>query len=382
MKLYRYILALGLAFLFLSESVFAVGYSLKKDPPSLESRRRAKPFRSFFLKLDPNLDQQKPLAAADFGGMVTVSDLIIGAYSEQWLGGFSFKAGDQKWRLKMPASLSAPPSVVGSWVFFAFQDGTVMKVEALTGKKLWSAELGSFVSRSLRPAGSSVIAVTAAQNLYSLDFQTGKIKWIYDVGFPQGVIVHSLAAPLVYKESVIVGTSSGEVVAVSLSEGKLKWKFNLGYTKDRFSDVVGEMTVVNERLLISRYDGLVASLSLRGETRKLAWSKKFPSVATSVFRNGRFYLGLVNGDLLALQVADGHTIWKSKTGQTISVLTAGERKIYVAGSSGRVTALFSSDGKLAWQDELGGVITTPTFYYGKNLFFSTGGHNLYGYKIR
>jgi len=200
--------------------------------------------------------------------------------------------------------------------------------------------------------------------------------------FPQGLAVRSLSAPVIYDNLVYYGVSSGEIIAVSLASGKLEWRYNPDYSDSRFHDIVGEMVIINNKLLITRYDGLIAAISLVGSARGLLWSQKISAIATSVFRDGRFFVGSVNGDISAYQVADGKRLWRTVTGASVGHITPGEQNLYVAGSNGRITAIDSSSGRINWHDDLAGSIASPPLYFAGGIFFATGLKNLYGYRIR
>jgi outer membrane protein assembly factor BamB len=297
------------------------------------------------------------------------------------VGAFSVKDGTPRWWLKAPAELTAPPVVFGSWVVLGFRDGSLYKVEVLTGKIVWKASLDSFASRSFTLSGSTLLVVTAGQYLHSIDYQSGESQWLFDGGFPAGLAVRSKTAPLVYNNTVYYGISSGELLAVDLASGKLNWRYNPEYSDARFKDVVGEMVIINNRLIFSRNDGLVGAVALGTKQQRLVWSHRFPSVAASVFRGGRYFVGLVNGDMIAMQVSDGNRLWRTITGKGISTIKAGERVLYVAGMKGRISAIESANGNIKWTDDLGGLVAAESFYIGSKIYFATGAHNIYGYKL-
>lgn len=345
-------------------------------------RKQARPFRTHWWKMAPELDRTKPLGQADYAGWTVSSDLLIGSIDNEWVGAFSTKDRSPRWWLKGPAALTAPPKVFGSWVVLGFQDGTLMKVEVQTGKIVWQTTLDTFVARGFELNGAVLLAVTASQILYGIDYQTGKTNWLYDGGFPESLAVRSLSAPVVYNNLVYYGNSVGEIMAVDLQTGKLDWRYNPEYSTDRFRDVMGELVVLNNRLLMSRYDGLVAAISLSGKERRMLWNKKISTVAASAFRGDRYYVACVNGDLYAFQVSDGQEIWRVATGSPISQLTVGEHAVYLSGTTGRVTAIEISSGEIQWQDDLDARILSPGVYIDRDLYFATERRNLYGYKIR
>lgn len=341
-----------------------------------------RPYRARFLKLDPALDAQKPLAALDLSGWTIAQGLAIGPFSDQWVGAYKLSDQSVAWWISAPAVIAAPITDLGQFVMLGFRDGTVMKVETTTGKKLWDVRLDSFVSRHFVLHGSTLLAMTAGQQLYALDFQTGTTQWLYDAGFPDGLAAQTLAPPVVVGDRVLIGLVSGEIEAVNLATGKIYWRFNPEYIESRFHDVTGEMSVQGNRLIVSRYDGLVAAVELDERDRRTIWKDTLPAVTTSVQRGGRFYVGCINGDIYAYDINSGRRLWRAVTGEAIASLSAGETTLYAAGTTGRINALDVSSGKINWYDDLGSLISGRPMVWQGTLFFATGMRNLYGYLVK
>jgi outer membrane protein assembly factor BamB len=287
-----------------------------------------------------------------------------------------------QWWLDGEVDMTAPPGSFGSWVVLGFRDGKVRKVEALTGKVVWTAALDSFSERSMLLSGTTLYVMTAAQVLYALDFQSGKTLWLFDGGFPDGLAIRGGTRPLMHDNKVIVGISSGEILAVQAETGKLVWRYNPAYNDARFHDLVGDLVVRNNRLLISRYDGLVASVDLGSSVRKLIWQDQLPGITSSTFRGGRFFVGSLNGDVYAYDADSGRRLFRSVTGSPVTSITAGETSLYVAGGDGRVSALDSTSGDFLWHDDLGSQIAASPVLTEQTIYFETGLRNMYGYKLR
>lgn len=349
---------------------------------SAPKQAAARPFRLGFWSLNEVVDQEKPLAAFDSAGFVVNSGLLIGGLDSDWVAGLSLSTLKMQWFLEGRSDLTAPPGSFGSSVVLGYRDGRVVKIDALTGKKQWTTELDSFSERPFLLNGTTLYVVTAAQVLYALDFQTGRKLWLYDGGFPDGLSIGGGARPVVHENKVIFGLASGELLAVGVDDGKLVWRYNPSYTEARFHDYVGEMVVRNGKLLVTRYDGLAASIDLQGSNRSVAWQEQLPGLTTSSFRNGRYFVGALNGDIYALNPDDGRRIWRTVTGASVTTITAGETTLYVAGHDGRVTALASADGKVAWYDKLGTSLASPPAVFNDAIYYTTGLKSVYAYKLR
>ncbi len=342
-----------------------------------------RPFRLGFMSLNTELDDQKPLAPIDTAGFVVNSGVLIGAFDPQWVGGMSMMTRKILWWLDGKVTMTAPPGSFGAAVVLGFRDGRVVKVEALTGKRVWTAPLDSFTERAFLLNGTTLYVVTASQVLYAIDFQSGKTLWMFDGGFPDGLSIRGGARPVFHDGKVIFGVSSGEVLGVASDTGKLLWRYNPAYNDARFHDIVGEMVVRNNRLIVSRYDGLIAAIDLSSAVRSVVWQEQRSGLTTSAFRGSRYYVGTLSGEVIALDPDNnGKQVWRTVTGAAVTNITAGETQIFVGGSGGRVTALDARTNEILWHDKLGSSLASPPILFENSIYYTTGLKSLYAYKLR
>lgn len=341
-----------------------------------------RPFRAGLLKLDPVLDAIKPVAPYDASGWVVASDLLIGAINDQWVAAISTKTGRVVWWFETKEASSTPVTAIGSWVLVGQRDGTVTKLEALTGKKVWEAKLGRFALAPFVLNNNTLLALTAGQQLFALDFQTGATSWVYDGGASgASVVIRNLAAPVVHDRKVYFGNSNGEIHVVSLEDGVQQWKLNPLISDARFADVVGDIVVDNQRIVIARYDGLVTGINNEGADRRILWKEEFPGVTTATFRDGILYISTLTGDVAAIDVNTGRKMWQTTMGQGASSITVGEKTVYAGGTSGRIAAFDKNSGELLWIDDVEGITSRAPVLMNDAIYFSTGLKVLYGYKL-
>ncbi|MBM4252584.1 MAG: hypothetical protein FJ146_11485 [Deltaproteobacteria bacterium] len=342
-----------------------------------------RPFQFGYWSLNPRLERQKPLAALDPAGFTINSGILIGAFRDDWIGGMPLATRRVQWWIEAKSTLTAPPGSFGGSVVLGFRDGKLMRVDAVSGKRLWTTDLDSFTERPFLLNGTTLYAVTAAQVLYAIDFQSGKTLWVYDGGFPDGLSIRAAAKPVAFDNQVIFGTASGSIIAVTAETGKLAWQLLPAYTTARFHDYVGEMVVRSGKLIVARYDGLVAAIDLASAAHNILWEEKFPGITASAYRGDKYYVGGLNGDVYALDPDNaGRRIWRQMTGTSVTNLTVGEKDVFAAGTGGRITALDANSGKISWFDRLGSAIAGAPLIYEDALYYTTGIKSLYAYKLR
>jgi outer membrane protein assembly factor BamB len=360
-----------------------LGGALRAETLEEVQAARERPFRLGFFSLNPGMERDKPLAMLDAAGFVVNSGLYIGAFDERWVGALSFTTLKTQWWYDGGVTMTAPPGSFGSSVVLGFRDGKVVKVEALTGNKQWTASLDSFTERQFLLNGTTLYVLTAAQVLYAIDFQTGKTLWLYDAGYPEGLTIRGGARPIFHDGKILFGIATGEILAVAADGGKLLWRYNPSYNDSRFHDVVGELVVRNNRLIIARYDGIVAAIDLAGSVRSVVWQEKFPGLTTATFRNARYYLGGLAGEVYAVDPENnGRRVWRTVTGAPVTAIAAGETQLFVSGEGGRVTALDASSGNILWYDRLGTSLAAAPVLVEDAIYYSTGQKAVYAYKLR
>ena len=353
----------------------------KEPMPCDQDGLDCRPFRTGMMQFDRNLDSLKPIGAIDEAGWTLATQSIIGSSVEKWVTAYDLKKKQHLWWYEANSDLTAPAEVFGSFAILALRDGRLVKIDTATGKVIWENHLTQFVVARIVLSGTSLLAYTVDQKLFSIDFQGGQTLWAYDAASSPNLLVRTGAAPQVVGNEVFIGTVEGDIRSIHIANGKENWRLRPGKDDFRFKDIVGEISVGNNQIYVTRYDGLVFGIDIQSKPTGTLWEVSGPTVTTSAYRDGTLYVACMNGELLALQASNGRQLWKSKLGQSIKSLTIGEKAIFVGGSQGRVSAVSLSGGQLLWHDDLGGVLTKQPFVLDDEIFFSTGLKVIYSYKI-
>ncbi|MFK7873684.1 MAG: PQQ-binding-like beta-propeller repeat protein [Oligoflexales bacterium] len=347
--------------------------------PKPESVR---PFRVRSLSMAPQYDAQKPLAPFDRTGWVNLGPLIVGEGENEQVTCYSFEQGSVLWRLENPRRLQVPPVMVGGHVLLGFLDGSLLKVEVATGKIRWKLQLADAVSRQLTVTRDAVYVVTESQSFYEVGLEDGKIQWVVDANDGgKSVHINSLAAPFVYDGVVHVGLRSGEWMSVVTRTGQVLRKIDPHpLPKRKFHDFVGPAVVVTGRVVFARHDGFIGSVSL-SDMGQVSWEKVKAPISAAAFRDGRFYIGLVNGDVFSYEAEKGTETKLAETGSPIVGLSVGSDSLYISNQIGDLFALDRSSGDLKWRDNVGSPVTQPPLVIGKTIYFPSSMKVLYGYRL-
>src|SRR5262249_1529127 len=126
----------------------------------------------------------------------------------------------EKWSIALPGNsqLETEPLVIDGTMYTSGQPGTVLALDAKTGREIWRFtrqrkvrnpnEINPF-NRGVAVLGNRVFVGTLDAALVAIDARTGLLLWETQVA--DSMLGYSItSAPLVVKDKVIVGVSGGE----------------------------------------------------------------------------------------------------------------------------------------------------------------------------
>ena len=147
----------------------------------------------------------------------------------------------EKWAIPLPgpSQLETEPLVIDGIMYTSGQPGTVLALEAKTGREIWRYarerkvrnpnEINPF-NRGVAILGNRVFVGTLDAALVAIDAKTGSALWETQV--TDSMLGYSItSAPLVIKDKVIVGVTGGEfgargfLDAYDAATGKRVWRF-------------------------------------------------------------------------------------------------------------------------------------------------------------
>jgi outer membrane protein assembly factor BamB len=347
-----------------------------------------RPYRLGIWQYAREVEAKKPIGLTDAAGFIPgAKGTIFGALDKNWVGVIDFATGKPQWLFGgVDFELTTPPIYSGDDFFVGFRSGAVVRLGGATGKKIWEQSLESFSERTPVIRDGVVYIYTSSQVLYALDAASGNVKWLFDAGFPDGLVIRSGSDPLVRDDDVIIGTSKGEVIAVQRKSGNLLWRYNPAVKAVRFSDVVGRMSMESGRLVVARHDGLVLGMDPASGTAAGAkvhmWQDELPTITTAEFANGRIYVGCLNGDIYSMEAATGRKVWRANVGASVATIAALNNELIIGGEEGRVASLSLESGEIYWLDDQAAHFTSRPLILDRGIYFVSGLKTLYGYALR
>jgi len=261
-------------------------------------------------------------------------------------------AGRQVWQAKVdgipfPLGIAARD---GRFVA-AGGDGSVVALDAATGRELWRAQVGQRLSAGVGSDGRHAAVVTVGNDVVALD--AGRELWRRRV--PSRVVT----PPLVAGERVFVMGVDRAVHAFDVLDGRRLW------VMQRPGDALtlgqpGVLTAVGDTLVVGQGPRLTGVDPLRGSVRwEVAMAS--PRGSNEVERLADLIGPPVRiGNVLCLRAfqtsvgcadaARGALLW-SRTAGGVQAVGGGDQVIVGADASDRITAYRQSSGDLAWTNE-------------------------------
>ncbi|MEO3870996.1 PQQ-binding-like beta-propeller repeat protein [Nonomuraea sp. B12E4] len=299
-----------------------------------------------------------------------------------------------RWRARVPGSVQL---AAAGGVLMAGGSEEVRAIHPRTRKVLWKRRItryyasGDMVYTIGRPDNWRVCAIRAA---------SGKIRWTYDDIRPGGITMwHAVTGPvvcngdergilaldlddgrrrwvskadakyeLIADAGVVVAVSSDELVAVDARSGRKRWTYPIDY---------GTNPLMAEGLVLA-YDRFGTVHAIRADDGERVWQRQDVKGYGAQAGGDRLYTETNVGEVLALELATGNTIWRRRLGDfendpraqaTAMELSGGT--LHVSCVDGILYALDAADGHIRWTYGGDSQQHTPPVTLDGAVFFST-----------
>ena len=220
-------------------------------------------------------------------------------------------SGRQVWRVRVPAVLSGGVGADGKLVVVGSAEGEVIALDA-NGGTLWRARVSSEVLSAPVVAGDLVVVRSADSRVFALDARDGRRRWVFQRAAPT-LAVRSPAGAVVGGGYVFAGFSGGKLIALALSNGGLRWEGTVSVPKgttelERVSDVVGVPWIGDREACAVAFQGRVACFDL-GNGNQL-WARDISSSSGLGVDGRSVYVSEDRGAVTAFERTTGRSFWR------------------------------------------------------------------------
>ena len=322
-------------------------------------------------------------------------ELIVGSTTGR-LTALDAATGRLRWQSELGAAIRATPLVSGAAIYVP-TDAALLKLDARTGKRLWSPAFGPHKAKFLDAAADG----NARWDVYSSSAVEAGANIV--VGSRDGC-VHVLRArdgsevakacssdivtstPVVAGGRVHFGSFDGKVYAARLSDGAIEWQ------RDTRGPVTGDLALASGKILAGSRSYDLSAFDLA--TGNPAWTRYFwfswVESSPNVFGD-HFYIGSSDSRrVFAFSSATGDPLWAARVpGWTWPKPAVGKRTVYagVIGTTrpyvgkrhGGLAAIDASTGQLRWL--IPSAAPKDTMFYGYASAPVTAGGKVYAVDI-
>jgi outer membrane protein assembly factor BamB len=294
--------------------------------------------------------------------------------------------GKRIWRVDSDLELSGGVSADTDLVLVGSDKGVVIAYN-LEGKQQWRSQVSSEVLSVPRAMGNLVIARSGDGRIFGLDAANGERKWEYQASLPPLLLrAESGVTPL--RDLVLAGLPGGKLVALNPTTGLQVWDAVVAQPKganelERVTDIAAAPVVTDEQACAVAFQGRVACYDAAKGT--LQWSRDGSSAAGLAVDALSVYMTGDNGVVTAYDKASGATLWKQDkllargvSGPAVvgSLVVVGDYEGYVhflERTDGAFVARISTDGS---------AISAPPLRVGSNVLVQTRGGGIYAIAIK
>lgn len=280
--------------------------------------------------------------------------------------------GVEDWHFDTDEMVVKSPTVVGGTAYLATKAGTLYAVGTATGQMRWSTSIGDDPSSPVIVDGD--IYITGGGRLHWLNTRGEEVDAVDLAG-------KETSAPAVGDGAVFVGTDEGTLYGFMNDWSGVQSSLTERWEVDTVINRVPTMTLVDETVYVTGSapaegnQGRVYALDTR--TGQQRWSlTRTPWVTGSVaVTNDSVYVGYDNGDVLALDAANGTERWRFDANSSWSFLFWGpgvsgspivsENTLYIGSEDNNLYALDTETGEERWRYvTTDSIVATPTVING------------------
>ena len=286
------------------------------------------------------------------------------------------------WKINAGQPLSGGVGADAKMVVVGSPKGDLLAFSSADGTLLWKAKATSEIL-SPPALGEGIVAVRSGDNrLAAYDTQDGKRKWVYQRPTP-ALSLRVTAGPVIDGKYVFAGFPGGKLIAVSTSNGAAMWDGTVALPKgatelDRVADITSAPVISARTICSVAFQGRVACFDL--SNGNLIWARDMSSSAGLAIDARYLYVTDDKGSVHALDMASGASIWKQDKllNRRVSAPLPMRGLIAIADAQGFVHFLSRDDGSfVARLPTDGSPVVAPLQALGSSVLLQTSNGGIY-----
>ena len=288
--------------------------------------------------------------------------------------------GKFTWRINTGLPLTGGVGTDGSVVVVAGEKGVVLAFDA-EGKQRWQAQASSEIL-SAPAVGQGLVIVRSLDNrIVAFDVESGARRWTVQRTLPS-LTLRSAPGILVVPQAAFVALPGGRLSALNLTNGGPWWEMAIGDPRgttelERVADASGTPVLVGRDVCAVAYQGRVGCFDAGSGT--LHWTKPFSSGVGVGADERNVYAVDESGAVSAFALNSGSVIWRNNVlvNRNLSSPVVLGNAVVVGDFEGYVHFLSREDGKLIARIRADNSAILPNpVVSGSNVIFQTNSGTL------
>lgn len=199
----------------------------------------------------------------------------------------------------------------GARVYASSGFGRLTALDAATGARVWTQDLGAAAMGAPAVLGARVFVTARDGTGWAVDAETGRVLWtVTATPSPTGIVGGS--APAATAEAVVMPFASGELVAVSPQNGTRLWTgyllgARLGPVYARITEITGDPVISGGRVYAGNHSGETAAIEFG--TGQVLWRAGQGALGMPVVAGGSVFLISDRNELTRLDAGTGAVVW-------------------------------------------------------------------------
>lgn len=258
--------------------------------------------------------------------------------------------GKEVWRIDTRAPLSGGVGFGAGMVLVGTAKGAVLAYD-LEGKALWSSAVSSEVLSAPQAAGNLVVVRSGDSRIFGLNARDGTRVWEYQTAVPP-LTLRSNPGVVIVDKFVVAGLPAGKLVVLNLDNGSVVWETVVSAPRgdnelERVSDIAGAPLLLPDRVCAVTFQGRAACYGT--EKGGQIWGRPASSVGRLAADSRSVYLSEDVGAVLALDKDAGTSFWRQDklSNRSLSSPMVYRDYVVVGDFEGRVHVLRAEDGGFA-----------------------------------
>jgi outer membrane protein assembly factor BamB len=273
--------------------------------------------------------------AASHGGNLVKIDLLT---------------GKKLWEASVPERLAIGPGSDGRTTVAVSIKGMVYAYDD-AGKPLWNVSIGSEVLSEPIVAGGVVIVRALDNRFIGLDALTGTRKWVYQRQQSALSLRVGYGMLAIGNEVIVTGFAGGRFGMIAIANGGLVWETPVSFPKgfseiERLNDVTAKPSMEGEILCAVSYQGRIGCGQAR--TGNLLWFKDYSSYTGTSQSPTMVFSANEKSYITAFATKDGNQIWENTqlTYRDVGESLAVGKVLLMGDAQGYVHAFSQASGEM------------------------------------